>query len=429
MNILVMLIAAISLAAIAFFILKPARVLAIYAFTRPIIQPFILLNYKLVGIPYSYLWALILPAAYAVNFFGGRWKLICYKSTPLFVLLIIAVLSSVVSIDIGASVEGTIKLLSGFLAFGMAYNSVKNMKQANTIIMAVVLCSVVPMIFGYYQFAIGNYSQIHFAAVQRVNSVFGVGNAYGIFLSITICASLMLLLNPGADKKVRFLVLGLLASMVASQVLALNRGTWLALTCAILIALVPYRKKVKIRWFIAGGIIIAVVFSGVIVKRFSETTYRYDGEVKDTLAGRVETWQMLAPHIMERPILGHGPGTTEDSDEGGGDTRLAPHNDYVRLAMDVGLLGCAVYIYFLLSLPFFYLRKRAVLRGSLWRFNFAMGVLTTYFIVISATQNIVYNLTNFGLFLILNGVVIKLNVLEANATSVRILTQDPKSAA
>lgn len=410
-----MLLAAICVTAVAFSIFRPTRVLAIYAFTRPIIQPFILLQYKLFGIPYSYIWALFLPVAYAANFISGKWKLICYKSTPLFIILVIALLSTAVSIDLAASIEGTIKLLSGFLAFGMAYNSVKSMRQANSIVSSIVLCSVLPMLFGYYQVVTGDFGQIHTAEVQRVNSVFGVGNAYGIFLSITICASFMLVLNPELDRRAKFVVLGLLASMVVSQVLALNRGTWLALTCAIMLALIPYRDKVKVRWFVAGGIIIAIVFSGIIVKRFTETTYRYDGQVKDTLGSRVETWEVLIPQILDRPFLGHGPGTTEESNEGNRDVRLAPHNDYVRLAMDIGLLGSAVYIYFLVSLPLFYLRRRTVFSGQMWRFNFAMAVLSTYFVVISMTQNIVYNFTNFGLFLILNGVVIKLNVLEARA--------------
>lgn len=414
-----MVLATIAILSIVLSIFKPTRVLAIYAFTRPIIQPFILLNYKLVALPYSYLWALILPLAYACNFARGNWKLVCYKSTPLLIILVIAVLSTVTSINVAASIEGTIKILSGFLAFGMAYNSVKSTKQADSIIASVVLCSVLPMLFGYFQVLTGDFSQIHVASVQRVNSVFGVGNAYGIFLSITICAAFILVLNPRMDKRTKFLVLGLLASMVVSQVLALNRGTWLALTCAVIVSLFPYRKKVKVRWFVIGGAIVAIVFSGVIIKRFTETTYRYDGQVKDTLAGRVETWQSIIPQILERPLLGHGPGTTEESDDEKEDTRLAPHNDYIRLAMDLGVFGSAVYLYFLVSLPLFYMRTRTVLRGELWRYNFSMAVLTSYFVVISATQNIVYNLTNFGLFLILNGVVVKLNVMEARSIASR----------
>ncbi|MCU7918324.1 MAG: O-antigen ligase family protein [Candidatus Thiodiazotropha sp. (ex Epidulcina cf. delphinae)] len=409
MTILAIVVAITTILLTIYSVLKPGRILAIYAISRPIIQPFIFLQYKLSIIPYSIIWALILPATYAINSLRGGWRFLCYKSAPLLVILILALMSFAYTVDVKASVEGLFKLVTVFCAFGIAYNSVKSYRDADNIINSVIFASFIPMLFGFYQVVTGNYDQIHAAVVERVNSVFGVGNAYGIFLSISICAALMMLLRKNLAIRARTLFISLLSLMVVSQILALNRGTWLALSSAVIIALFPYRRKVTIRWFIIGATIIAVAFSGIIYNRFTEESYNWAGDKRDTFKGRVEYWQRMVPLILERPILGYGVGTTgEIRDENG---LLPPHNDYVRLAADIGIPGSIVYSYFLISLALFYLRRRNDYRDVLLRYNFPMAVLSSYIVIISMTQNIIYNLTNFVFFMILNGAVIKLNIL------------------
>lgn len=411
MNTIAMVIAAITALAVIVSIFKPARALSVYAISRPMIQPFIFLKYQLVIIPYSYMWALILPLIYVVNFFRGRWKFLCYKSTPLFIIIVIATISIGYSIDVAASIEGVVKILAGFCAFGIAYNSVKNSQDADRIIYSVILASIIPMLFGFYQAGTGNYGQIHVAVVARISSVFGLGNAYGIFLSITMCAVFMVISNQALSKKTRVMLIVLLSSMVISQVLALNRGTWLAMSGAVMVTLIMYRRHVKIRWFIIGVTVIAIAFSGLIYNRFADEGYKQSGERKDTLKGRVENWQNILPLILERPILGYGIGTTDDQRRSRKGIH-SPHNDYIRLAMDIGIPGSLIYLYFLVSLALFYLRRRNFIAGGMWRYNFPMAILATYFVVISSTQNVIYNLTNFVLFVMLNGTVIKLNLLQ-----------------
>lgn len=412
MNILAQALAIITTTAIIFSVFRPSRVLTIYLISRPIIQPFIFLQYKFYFLPYSVVWALILPIVYVVNLLRGRWTVFCYKSTPLLILLFIGLLSFPFTIDIRASIIGLIKLTTVFCAFGIAYNSVNNLKEADTVIKSVILASIIPMMFGFYQEITGNYDQIYNAAVNRVNSVFGQGNTYGIFLTNTMCAALVVLLSNKLSRKSRIIFTVIFGAMVASQVFALNRGTWIAMTIGIIVSLYPYRKKVKIRWFVLGGLVVAILFSSVIYERFTDEGYRYTGEKKDTFMGRVRYWQYLTPLILERPLLGHGIGTTATANDERG--LLAPHNDYIRLAVDIGVIGSMVYMYFLISLALFYLRRRNRFKDTLFRYNFPMAILTCYIIIISTTQNIIYNLTNFVIFMILNGIVIKLNVIERN---------------
>lgn len=404
-------LAVITLAVITFSLLKPARALSAYIITRPMIQPFIFLQHTVLGIPYAYIWGGMLPVLYLVNLTLRRWVLVCHKMIPLFIILFLSAFSMAVSIDAVASVAGIVKIIAAIAAYGVAYNIVKDTESAENIIKAIVISSIVPLLFGFYQSITGEYDQLWESVTQRTNSVFGVGNGYGIYLSITMCALMILLLQKGMSKKTRLVYLAIFAGMAASQVLALNRGTWIALSGAIAVAIIPYRRKIKLRWFVAGGVLIAVFFSGTIIERFTVTTYRWDGTEADTFGDRINYWQQLLPQVMERPLLGHGIGTTGEI-EGS----RPPHNDYIRFAMDIGIPGALVYMYFLLSLALFYFRRIKYRRGNeLWRYNFSMLVLTIYFIVISSTQNIAESPTNLGFFLVLNGMVVKLNMLKPAA--------------
>jgi len=419
MNTAAQILAVVTLAVVLFSLLKPHRVLSVYIITRPMIQPFIFLQQTLFGVPYSLLWAGILPVVYAINVFYGRWKIFCYKSLPLLAILALSILSMAVSVDLELSYAGAVKITCAVLAYGAAFNLVRGGESANKIITAIVLSSVIPLAFGLYQAVTGQYDQIYSSVTDRVNSVFGVGNAYGIYLTITMCAAIMLISQPDLKRNTRLFYIGLLAAMCASQVLALNRGTWIALVLAIGVSLLPYRRKVKIRWFVIGGLVLGMAFSGVIVKRLTETTYRYDGTEANTFQGRIDYWNYLMPQILEKPVLGHGIGTTGEVPGS-----RQPHNDYLRFAMDIGIVGSLLYIYFLVSLAWFFFSRLRTRRGrELWRYNFPMSVLNIYFIIISSTQNITVSFINFGFFLMLNGAIVRLNTLQS--ASVHVTEKKP----
>jgi len=407
MNTLVQVMTVITLVIVLFSVLTPRRMLAAYVVTRPLIQPFIFLQLSFFGLPYSYIWAGILPFLFGTSLILHRWVIFCAKSWPLWAILALSIASLSSSIDVATSVNGLIKMMSALLAFVAAYNIVKSTRDVDAIIIAIVVSAVVPLLFGFYQELTGNYSQIHSSVTHRVNSVFGVGNAYGIFLTITMAAVMMALLKRNLTRKGLYFYVIVLTGMIVSQILALNRGTWVALTFGILVALVPYRRKIKIRWIIVPAILIAIVFSGVIIKRFTEPHIRYDGTEANTFLNRQILWTSMIPKIMEKPVLGHGIGTTGEVANS-----HSPHNDYLRMAMDIGVIGGLLYAYFIVSLIifFFFSRKNAG-NVQLWRYNFPMTVINVYFLVISSTQNVTQSFINFGFFLVLNGAVIKLNVI------------------
>lgn len=413
MNTIMMLVTVVTLVFFLRFLARPVKELNLYIITRSIVHPFIFLHYTFLGISYSWIWALFLPATYALNFFRREWKILCPLSLPLLLLMLMSLVSMTYTINFRATLEGIIKMMTIFFTYGIAYNAVKSPEDVRKIAKMLALAAVIPLLFGFYQVTVGNYDQIAANTVKRVNSVFGVGNGYGIFLSVVMSATLIVILTSEKKKERLFYIL-IFGGMIASQILALNRGTWIAFSAGSLLAIMIYRRHLNMKLVMTVLMLVAVMASGVVYKRFTEVRYRYDGRVADTFQGRIETWESLAPVIMRRPLWGYGANASESIIING--HPLAPHNDYVRLSLDYGVLGGLMHFLFLVSLFFFSLKRRRD-GERYWKYNFPLLILASYMMVISATQNIVYNLTNYVYFTALAGCVVKLNRLSPSAFS------------
>lgn len=388
---------------------QPWLTVASYMIFRPLIQPFSWLQYKLFGFPIAIPFALIvILLGIAFPLIKNNWRITVEKSGFFIAFLAIAFLSGINSNYYGDSVPALAKLLTVWFLFNIAYNSVKTKEDAIRLIDALVIASVVPLAFGFYQAITGNYDMIYDAEVDRISSVFATGNDYGIFLTLVTAAS-AIRLGTTTNRKTQIIMAVILSLILVSQVLSLNRGTWLALTMGFIVAAFKYRRFINFKLVIMGGIIFLLIFSGKIMQRFQELedpgAVHYHGT--STLEGRFAYWKALVPVIMKRPIRGHGIGSNVKVTEKFFGKTHKPHNDYVLIALEMGLFGVLAYIAFLLRIFAYYYLKR--IDKDLWIWNFSMLMLTVYFIIISAAQNIVQSILNFPIFMVLVAITYRLN--------------------
>jgi len=390
-------------------IFLPTMTVASYVIVRPLIQPFAWLQYKLFGLPIALPFTIIVIALGLIfPVIKGRWSLIVERSSLFVLFIAIAFCSLGVSDYVNESIAALAKLLTVWFLYNIAYNSVKSKKDALRIIDALIIASVIPLLLGFYQAITGNYDLIYSAEVKRISSVFATGNDYGIFLTFITAASAVRL-GTATTRKTQILMLVILLMILVSQVLSLNRGTWLALIIGFIVAAIKYRKFINFKLMFAGVMVFILIFSGKIIERFQEL--QDPGAVHysrvSTLDARLAYWKALVPVIMERPILGHGIGSSAlVAQERFGELHK-PHNDYLHVFLEIGVFGVLAYIAFL-GRVFFYFFMRKVTK-NLWVWNFAMLMLSVYFIVISGAQNIVQSIMNFPIFMIFLAVVFKLN--------------------
>lgn len=399
----------------------PVMTVMSYMFFRPLIQPFSWLQYKLFGLPIALPFSLIVIALGMISPLIKRpWSLTVRQNGFFALFMVIAFFSVVISDYYIVSMAALVKLVTVWFLYNTAYNSVKTEKDAIRIINALIVSSVVPLLFGFYQAITGNYDQIYDAEVDRMSSVFATGNDYGIFLTF-VTAAVGVRLCIASTRRMRMLMLIFLSMVLVSQVFSLNRGTWLALAMGFIVAAAKYREYLNFKLLILGSVIFMLLFSGKMAERFQEldnpSSVHYSGT--NTLEGRIEYWTALVPVVMDRPIFGHGIGSIALVLEKRFGDEHHIHNDYLLVLLELGIVGLLAYIAFLGKI-FFYFFLRPVTR-ELWVWNFAMLMLSIYFIVISSVQNIVQTIMNFPIFMIFVAVIYKLNLISKTAVGAPLL--------
>ena len=395
--------------------LYPLHLVNFYLIVRPLVQPFAYSHYTfLAGIPIAGVLAVLLIAiGFCHAVFRKESALLIPNVIPLYVLTFFSSLSFINTMDYATSISHVLKILTGIAVYLLVYNSITSKEDGKKVLYAIVIAAIIPMLFGYYQYltATGHaWKEREYMIGTRIDSVFGEFNAYGIFLCLGICATMMLFLQEQGKLR-KWLFVGLMSSMVVSLFLSLNRGSWIAFSFALLVGFIFYRKKVKARWFIIAGISISIFFSATIIQRFQELNVRTPwGTTKDTFSGRIEHWKEIIPLSGKHPVVGYGIGTASLVTLKYFGNEQVPHNDYLRIAFEVGIPAALLYVFFLLRELAANIKRTFDERN--WFVNFPMLVAITYFCVISLTQNIVYNVVNFPLLLTLMGVSRKWNMLD-----------------
>lgn len=383
-------------AVLVFLVLNPAFFTFFYLLTRPLLQPFAMEKMMVFGVPITGIMALLLVG------FTLQWSIVRKDFSfrvpsiiPLYVLLFAALMSFTNTVDIYTSIAGFAKLLTAVMTYVLVFNVVKTDEDAKKLLLVIVLATLIPMMVGYYQFFTESGGRAAGGVMNRVKGTLGLANAYGIYLALSLNAAIMLLLSPRWKVNKYFLGV-MITSILISSVLSLNRGTWIALAVAIAMSSIFYIRKIKLRWIVMASIVLVALFSKIIIERFNQLENRgyYN---TNTFEQRVGFWTSTLKLIPEHPIIGWGIATSEKVMQGQIMFDQVTHNDYLRLQLEVGVIGAGAYIFFLLNIAWLTYKRRKF--SQFWYINYPMMIVIAYFIIISMPQNIYDHMVNLPLFL------------------------------
>ncbi len=380
---------------------SPIGITYFYFLFRPLVQPFSINKYTIfANIPLTSVFSIIIiAAAYLNGLFRSDATLRHGRIVPLYLMLYFSLMSLFYTPSYSDSIGQILKMLGAIGIYILIFNALKTDEDARKILWAYVLGSIAPMLFGYYQYVTGTGHAWggEYYIGKRIDSFLGIWNEYGMFLSITIVAATMLLLQESSRIR-RLFIIGIIGSLLLSSILALNRGSWVSLSMGFIVASFFYRDKIKIKWLVFASLIIVLAFGGVIYERFSALHQLSSaGRTQDTFMGRIAAWMELLPIALEKPFFGHGIGAIVKVTQKYFNTALIPHNDYIRLCVEIGFIGVSIYIFFLVSELFRCVRN--VRRNENWKINYPMFVAMVYFVIISSVQNILQSATVLPMFL------------------------------
>jgi len=381
-----------------FFLFSPIYAATFYLLVRPLIQPYAHFGYALFGqVPLTALLPVILIASSLVNRVRrADYTIVNRQILPLYLMLYFSSLSFVNTPDLVLSLGHSLKIFTAISLYILVYNGIKNDLDLNRLLWVYMLCTIAPMIVGYYQFftATGHAWKGPYYAGRRIDSLLMEYNAYGEFLCVAICSGLMLFFRS-TSKRSKCIVGVLIFSLLANLVLSLNRGSWICLLAALLAAAPFYRKRIKISLLIGLCFLALLAASPIIYHRFMELSVVTEFGTRNTLHGRITGWLAILPLIEEHLLIGHGIGAIDITLERSTGTAYAPHNDYIRLLAEGGLFTFLAFVWF-------HLRNIAGCllqdRYHRWQINYPLLVLIFYFASLSFFQNIIYNVVVFPMF-------------------------------
>jgi putative inorganic carbon (hco3(-)) transporter len=175
---------------------------------------------------------------------------------------------------------------------------------------------------------------------DRATGGFTGPDELGIILGVLLCAAIPLLLGG----RLRWWAPLLVWTGVAGVALvgSYTRTGWITLLVGlIVIGIIRYRTLLLIVPLVVGALVLAVPNT---VHRFNDLSQEQTAQDSgNTFVSRVGLWRQNLPKVNQEPVIGHGWGSI------GVTAGRLTHSDYVRTAVETGLLGFGAFVALLLS--------------------------------------------------------------------------------
>jgi O-antigen ligase len=391
-----------------FLLLNPMWGFMILLFIRPLVDP--LRNYYLLG------GVNLLGVFSFINVLFAFYVLIKIQNVRLFpenikwcyIYLFTALLSIANSLDIGISFIAMMKLISLMALFLLAYNLPKSLDDALKIIKVIFISSVIPIVYGIYQLITGQGVQRQreglLADVPRIESTFVLSNEFAFYLGIIILV--FVLRQFYLHRKVEHAVnIFIFAGALVCLLYTYTRGVWLSLLLS-LGCIAVFEKRFR-RWLIILTLICIPLFSDNILNRFDDLINppKYG---TNSLVSRFEIYKaLLFKAFPEQPFLGFGLGVSQEALRQYLGYKNIPHNDYIRVLVETGILGFIVYVVFLGKI-FFYLLGLIRRKVNFHANTVFFGILIFY-LISSMAQNSFFHISSAGYIFVLMGLAQKIN--------------------
>jgi O-antigen ligase len=236
-------------------------------------------------------------------------------------------------------------------------------RRARLLVWTLIAASVWPAIVAAYQFVanVGRYEK------PDINRLFGTLHhpiIYGAFLGI-VFVLLLVVLREAKTRRLQFVLAcwGLLS--LTLLFLTYSRGPSLAMVAALsLLAVLASGESRRFRMGVAAlalAFLAATLLLGRTADLRAASAYvapTPGSETVNSLAWRVGLWKFAMGLAAQHPILGLGLGSFPLHSPVVVGWEVTPHNDFVRVLVEMGILGLGAYLWLWVTLGFSLLRLR-----------------------------------------------------------------------
>jgi O-antigen ligase len=269
--------------------------------------------------------------------------------------LIITFASMFVAQNYGQTLRGMTTIGSYFCVYILIVSNFKSEVRLSWLRSALALSSIFPIIVGTKQLATGSGNTIISPGLNRIMGTFFHPSVFGMYLVI-LWPLLLYQARYTRRRWMRLVYIMLLAMATLSIGLTYTRIAWIALALCFVGATILYRRfdlliGAGIVTIIAGGLMIQPILS-----RFQEAFIIENGSITfskyGSVAWRLGQWRTAYELFLNNPILGVGWWNFQLYNV----FESTPHNDYIRVIVEAGLLGIISYLGLCFSLVFRFFR-------------------------------------------------------------------------
>jgi O-antigen ligase len=300
------------------------------------------------------------------------------------------------------------RLASVLAAFCLAVWVVRSRRRLETIVLAILVSAIVPIIVGLEQFATGK-TVARSGLGDDFRAVIGTFSTPGPFAFYLVLVLILAIVtfNEVRSLAARVSLAVLCLGAGACLLLTYTRSAWIAFALGVIgLALMRYRRLLVVGWV---GLIIALVAFPTLVdkvqERFGDLTSRNEAKSGNSFTWRTGQWGPLLQYGYDKPLTGQGFGsyprltvdhfgtennrypTINDERHPATSSRgFLAHNDYVRTFVELGLPGLVLWVLVLVGLVAGCLR--ALRRPAVGPYGAAGVAVALGLIVIASSDNL-----------------------------------------
>jgi O-antigen ligase len=263
-----------------------------------------------------------------------------------FILLAIALLSSVQALNVGDALTTTLRYASYALLFlivsQLATDPVLQRRLVWTLSAAGAASAVIAV--DRYLEGVDYFAGLPYASPGE----------YAFVLVATLPLTVWLAATSAWPLRIAALAMG--AIMCAAVVFSFSRGALLGLAAIAAYATIVYLRRLPVILAVVGvGVLIIIGVYKRDPGRF-DTSFEVKGNIAQTnIDSRLDTWAAALELTAQRPLLGVAPGNFKDhffettGRPAGTEHLTQVHNSYLDVTTETGLIGAAAFILYLVT--------------------------------------------------------------------------------